>query len=511
MIKQSLGAHNPEILGVADAVAREKGIERDEVIEALELAIQKASRAKYGHEKNIRAHIDRKTGEIMLESYRTVVEESLNQHTEISLEDAKKINPVHELGDEIIQNLPPMDLGRVAAQTAKQIIFQKVRDAERHKQYLEFKDRIGDIINGQVKRVELGNVIVESGRAECFLARDQLLPREIFRPGDRIRCYIMDAREEQRGPQIFLSRTHPHFMAKLFAQEVPEIYDGHIEIKSVARDPGSRAKIAVTSGDRTVDAVGACVGLRGARVQAVINELQGEKIDIIPWSSNPAIFIVNALIPAEATRVVLDEDTNRVEVIVPDDQLSLAIGRRGQNVRLASDLTGWHIDIQSESSAAEKRTNETRNRSNLFVEALDVDDVLAHLLVNEGFTSVEEIVLIPEEDLIAIEGFEKELVDELKSRAKNYLDAKEKENQTKLKNLKVDQSLLDSEGLTAEMIIILGENGIKTGQDLADLAGDELRDLVPLDEAQANKIIMAARAKYYGALDTIESQDNATN
>lgn len=507
MIKQTLGAHNPEILGVADAVAREKGIDRDEVIEALELAIQKASRAKYGHERNIRAHIDRKTGEIMLEAFRVVVEDAQNPHTEITLSEAQKFKSDYQLGDEMIQPLPPIDLGRVAAQTAKQIIFQKVRDAERHKQFLEFKDRIGEIINGQVKRVELGNVIVESGRAECFLARDQLLPRETFRPGDRIRTYIMDAREETRGPQIFLSRTHPHFMAKLFAQEVPEIYDGQIEIKSVARDPGSRAKIAVASGDRTVDAVGACVGLRGARVQAVINELQGEKIDIIPWSSNPAIFVVNALIPAEATKVVLDEETNRVEVIVPDDQLSLAIGRRGQNVRLASELTGWHIDIQSESAASEKRNTETRNRTNLFVEALDVDDVLAHLLVSEGFTSVEEIVLIPEEDLIAIEGFEKELVDELKSRAKNYMDNREKENRSKLKDLKIDNSLLEVEGLTTEMIIILGENGIKTGQDLADLAGDELREFLPIDETHANKIIMTARAKYYDAASDDSSNE----
>jgi N utilization substance protein A len=498
MIKQSAEIQNTEILGVADTVAREKGIDREEVINALETAIQKASRAKYGLERNIRAHIDRKTGSISLMAHLIIVEDVQNDATEISLEDALRVDPNAILGGEIVQPLPPMDFGRVAAQTAKQIIFQKVRDAERQKQYMEFKDRLGELISGQVKRVEFGNVIVEIGRAEGFLPRDQLLPKENFKPGDRIRCYIMDVKEELRGPQIFLSRTHSQFMAKLFAQEVPEIYDGLIEVKAVARDPGSRAKIAVTSGDRSIDPVGACVGLRGSRVQAVINELQGEKIDIIPWSANPAIFVVNALIPAEATKVVLDEETHRVEVIVPDDQLSLAIGRRGQNVRLASELTGWHIDIMSESEESNKRTTETKMRSGLFVEALDVDDVLAHLLVSEGFTSVEEIVLVPLEELVAIEGFEKELAEELKKRASNYLEQKNKEYQEKFKELNIDQSLSSLEGLKPEMIITLSKSDIKNIEDFANLAGDELREILPeLSKESANQMIMNARAHWF--------------
>lgn len=500
MVTHTTGIINTEILSVADTVAREKGIDREEVILAMEMAIQKASRAKYGMERNIQASIDRKTGEISLASIITVVDEVVDEHTEIDLKEARKIHPEINVGEEIRTPLPPIDLGRVAAQTAKQIIFQKVRDAERQKQHEEFKDRIGEIISGQVKRVEFGNVIVEMGRAEGFLARDQLIPRESFRPGDRIRCYIMDVRQEVRGPQIFLSRTHPQFMAGLFKQEVPEIYDGLIEIKSVARDPGSRAKISVTSGDRGIDPVGACVGLRGSRVQAVINELQGEKIDIIPWSGNPAVFVVNALIPAEATKVVLDEETNRVEVIVSDDQLSLAIGRRGQNVRLASELTGLHIDILSESEESNRRTTETKMRSALFVEALDVDEVLAHLLVNEGFTSVEEIVMIPEHDLLAIEGFEKELVDELKSRAQNFLDQQDQENQKKYLDLQIDKSLIESKGLTPKMVIALAQKGIKNGNDLADLASDELREILPdIAEDVANQIIMNARAKWFNS------------
>ncbi len=370
-----------ELIQVADVVAREKGIEREEVIEAMEQAIQKAGRSKYGPDHDIRAVIDRRTGEIWLKRCTTVVEEVEDEITEISLEQAKKLDPTLEVGSVMEEPLPPIDFGRIAAQTAKQVIVQKVRDAERQRQYQEFKDRAGEVINGVVKRVEYGNVTVDLSRAEAVLRRDRLLPRETFRQGDRIRAYIEDVREEPRGPQIFLSRTHPEFMKELFKQEVPEVYDGIIEIKSVARDPGSRAKIAVISYDSSIDPVGACVGMRGSRVQAVVGELQGEKIDIIPWSEDPATFVVNALAPAEVSKVVLDEDAGRIEVVVPDEQLSLAIGRRGQNVRLASMLTGWDIDILTEQEESDRRKEEFRVRSEIFIDQLDIDDVIAGLLV----------------------------------------------------------------------------------------------------------------------------------
>ncbi|TAN65222.1 MAG: transcription termination/antitermination protein NusA, partial [Magnetospirillum sp.] len=362
----------PELLQVADAVARDKGIDRDEVLEAMEQAIQKAGRSKYGHEHDIRAHIDRKTGEIHLARYIEVVEEIENEATQQALKQVLKKKPDAQIGDFLIDPLPPIDFGRIAAQTAKQVIVQKVRDAERQRQFNEYKDRIGEVSNGLVKRVEFGNVIVDLGRAEALLRRDELIPRETFRTGDRVRAYIYDVRTEPRGPQIFLSRTHPVFMAKLFAQEVPEIYDGIIEIKAVARDPGSRAKIAVLSHDSSIDPVGACVGMRGSRVQAVVAELQGEKIDIIQWSPDIATFVVNGLAPAEVTKVVMDEEAGRIEVVVPDDQLSLAIGRRGQNVRLASQLTQWNIDILTEAEESERRTEEFRTRSSMFIQALDV-------------------------------------------------------------------------------------------------------------------------------------------
>lgn len=492
------GTIRMEILGVADMVAREKGIDREEVIEAMEVAIQKSSRARYGMERDIRATIDRKTGEISLYAYREVVEEVENDVTQISLKEATTRDPLLKIGEFLKEPLPPIDLGRVAAQTAKQVIFQRVRDAERQRQYNEYKNRIGDIINGQVKRVEFGNVIIELGQSEALLARDQLLPRETFRSGDRIRAYIMDVRQELRGPQVFLSRSNPGFMTKLFAQEVPEIYEGVIEIKAVARDPGSRAKIAVYSADKSLDPVGACVGMRGSRVQAVTSELQGEKVDIIPWSSNPAVFIVNALVPAEATKVVLDEDMHRVEVVVPDDQLSLAIGRRGQNVRLASILTSWGIDVISESQESERRNAQVKNLSRLFVEALDVDDVLAHLLVTEGFITVEEVAYIDLKDLVAIEGFEEELANELKSRAQTYLEKKDVEFTKQFKELGVDKSLTKFPGLTPKMLVTLGENNIKNLNDLADLASDELRELFShLTEAEANEMIMETRKNWF--------------
>src|SRR5262245_41113540 len=405
-----------ELLQVADAVAREKGIERDEVLEAMEQAIQKAGRSKYGHEHDIRAAIDRKTGDIRLARYRQVADPIENEFTQISPEDPRAQGL--STGEFLVEDLPPIDFGRIAAQTAKQVIVQKVREAERKRQYEEYKGRKGEIVNGLVKRVEFGNVTVDLGRAEAMLRRDELLPRETFRVGDRVRALIYDVREEQRGPQIFLSRTHPDFMAKLFAQEVPEIYDGIIEIKAVARDPGSRAKIAVLSNDSSIDPVGACVGMRGSRVQAVVGELQGEKIDIIPWSGDPATFVVNALATAEVSKVVLDEDARRIEVVVAEDQLSLAIGRRGQNVRLASMLTGWNIDILTEDEESERRLEEFRSRSKMFIDALDVDDTIAELLVTEGFTNIEEVAFVPVEELASIEGFDEDVARELRERAR---------------------------------------------------------------------------------------------
>jgi N utilization substance protein A len=490
----------PELLQVADAVARDKGIDRDEVLEAMEQAIQKAGRSKYGHEHDIRAHIDRKSGEIQLARYIEVVEEVENEATQFTLKQALKKKPDAQLGDFLVDPLPPIDFGRIAAQTAKQVIVQKVRDAERQRQFNEYKDRVGEISNGLVKRVEFGNVIVDLGRAEGLLRRDELIPRETFRTGDRVRAYIYDVRQEPRGPQIFLSRTHPVFMAKLFAQEVPEIYDGIIEIKAVARDPGSRAKIAVLSHDSSIDPVGACVGMRGSRVQAVVAELQGEKIDIIQWSPDIATFVVNALAPAEVTKVVMDEEAGRIEVVVPDDQLSLAIGRRGQNVRLASQLTQWNIDILTEAEESERRTEEFRSRSNMFINALDVDDVIAHLLVTEGFSSVEEVAYVPLEDIAEIEGFDENVAEELQGRARNFLAEQDERYDAMRKDLGVADEVAAIEGLAPVMLVKLGEKGVKTLDDLGDLAGDELLDIVGKDamtEDEANAVIMAARAHWF--------------
>ena len=490
----------PELLQVADAVARDKGIDRDEVLEAMEQAIQKAGRSKYGHEHDIRAHIDRKTGEILLSRHMEVVDVVENEATQMTPAQAKRKKPDAAVGDFIIDALPPIDFGRIAAQTAKQVIVQKVRDAERQRQFNEFRDRSGEIVNGLVKRVEFGNVVVDLGRAEALLRRDELIPREAFRTGDRVRAYIYDVRQEPRGPQIFLSRTHPQFMAKLFAQEVPEIYDGIIEIKSVARDPGSRAKIAVVSRDSGIDPVGACVGMRGSRVQAVVAELQGEKVDIIQWSGDPATFIVNALAPAEVAKVVLDEEANRIEVVVPDDQLSLAIGRRGQNVRLASQLTDWSIDILTEAEESERRTEEFASRSKMFVDALDVDDVIAHLLVTEGFSSVEEVGFVPLEDLTDIEGFDENVAAELQQRARVFLEEQDERNSVRRRELGVDDAVAAIEGLTTGNLVRLGEKGIKTLDDLGDLAGDELIDILGKDALtadQANAVIMAARAHWF--------------
>ncbi|MEE8532422.1 MAG: transcription termination factor NusA [Alphaproteobacteria bacterium] len=509
----SAGFDQAELLQVADAVAREKGIERDTVLDAMEQAIQHAGKRKYGQEHDIRAEIDRESGDITLMRYLEVAEMVENPATQVSIAEARERNPEAQVGDFLTEALPPIEFGRIAAQTAKQVIVQKVREAERERQYDEYKDRVSEIVNGLVKRVEYGNVMVDLGRGEALLRRDELLPRESFHLGDRVRAYIYDVRREQRGPQIFLSRTHPQFMAKLFAQEVPEIYDSIIEIKSVARDPGSRAKIGVLSNDSSIDPVGACVGMRGSRVQAVVAELQGEKIDIIQWSPDTATFVVNALAPAEVTKVVLDEDAQRIEVVVPDDQLSLAIGRRGQNVRLASQLSGWDIDILTEAEESDRRTEEFRTRSQAFVDVLDVDDVIAHLLVTEGFSSVEEVAFVPVEELAGIEGFDEGVAEELRERARVHLDERDRELSKRRTELGVTDELAETSGLSPMLLVMLGEQGIKKLDDLADLASDELLEMVPenaLTEEDADDIIMAARAHWFGE-DEVASQDETAS
>ncbi|NND49829.1 MAG: transcription termination/antitermination protein NusA [Rhizobiales bacterium] len=469
-----VSANRLELLQIADAVARDKSIDKEIVIAAMEDAIQKAAKSRYGAENEIRAEIDPKTGEMKLSRLLEVVDEATSDATEISLETARARNPAAQIGDFIAEALPPFDFGRIAAQNAKQVIVQKVRDAERERHYEEFKDRIGDVVSGMVKRVEYGNVVVDLGRAEAIVRRDELLPRETFHTGDRVRAYIYDVRREQRGPQIFLSRTHPQFMSKLFMQEVPEIYDGIIEIMSVARDPGSRAKIAVLSRDSSIDPVGACVGMRGSRVQAVVNELQGEKIDIIQWNDDAATFIVNGLAPAEVAKVVLDEEASRIEVVVPDDQLSLAIGRRGQNVRLASQLTGWDIDILTEAEESERRQNEFVERSTMFMESLDVDEMIAQLLASEGFSSVEELAYVPVAEIAEIEGFDEETAAEIQQRAADYLAAREAELDARRLELGVADELKEIEGITTAMLVAMGENDIKSTEDLAGCVPDDL-------------------------------------
>jgi len=474
MAQAGVSANRLELLQIAESVAREKSIDRTIVIAAMEDAIQKAAKSRYGSENELRAEIDSETGEIQLTRLLEIVDTVTMEATQISLKEARRRNKAAELGDYIAEDLPPLDFGRVAAQNAKQVIVQKVREAERERQFEEYKDRIGEIVNGLVKRVEYGNIIVDLGRGEAIVRRDEALPRENFRYGDRIRAYIYDVRAEQRGPQIFLSRTNPEFMAKLFSQEVPEIYDSIVEIKSVARDAGSRAKIAVLSNDSAIDPVGACVGMRGSRVQAVVNELQGEKIDIIQWSPDAATFIVNALAPAEVVKVVLDEEAERIEVVVPDTQLSLAIGRRGQNVRLASQLTGWDIDILTEAEESERRQTEFAERSQMFMETLDVDEVIAQLLASEGFSLVEETAYVEIAEIANIEGFDEETALEIQTRAREYLERREKELDTKRKELGVEDEVLATPGMTPEMLVALGENEIKTVEDFAGCASDDL-------------------------------------
>jgi N utilization substance protein A len=494
-----ISANRLELLQIADAVAREKSIDRKIVLQAMENAIQKAAKSRYGAENDIRCEIDPKTGETRLTRVLAVVENVENEATEIRLADAQRRNPEAKIGDLIAESLPPLEFGRVAAQNAKQVIVQQVREAERDRQFAEYKDRVGEIINGTVKRAEYGNVIVDLGRAEGIIRRDEMIPRETPKYGDRVRAYIYDVRREQRGPQIFLSRARPEFMARLFAQEVPEIYDGVVEIKSVARDPGSRAKIAVVSKDSSIDPVGACVGMRGARVQAVVNELQGEKVDIIQWSPDAASFIVNALAPAEVSKVVLDEDSARIEVVVPESQLSLAIGRRGQNVRLASQLTGWDIDILTEQEESERRQKEFAERTQLLMDSLDVDEVIAQLLVTEGFASVEEVAFVDLAEIANIEGFDEGTAEQIQARARDYLEQQETERDTKRRELGVADELAEVQGVTTSMLVAFGEHGIKTLEDLADCATD---DLIGWTERKKEKDSEPVRHK--GVLDGFE-------
>ncbi|HEU4704661.1 MAG TPA: transcription termination factor NusA [Sphingomicrobium sp.] len=526
-------ANKAELLAIADAVAREKLIDRGIVIEAMEDAIQRAARARYGAENDIRAKLDPQTGDLRLWRVVEVVEEVDDYFKQVDLKGAQKLKGDAQVGDFIVDPLPPIEFGRIAAQAAKQVIFQKVRDAERERQYEEFKDRAGEVITGVVKRVEFGHVVVDLGRAEGVIRRDQQIPREMVRVGDRIRSLILSVRREARGPQIFLSRAHPDFMKKLFAQEVPEIYDGIIEIKAAARDPGSRAKIGVISHDSSIDPVGACVGMKGSRVQAVVQELQGEKIDIIPWSEDLATFVVNGLQPATVSRVVIDEEEGRIEVVVPDDQLSLAIGRRGQNVRLASQLTNSQIDILTEADASEKRQREFVERSEMFQNELDVDETLAQLLVAEGFTTLEEVAYVNAEEISAIDGFDEDLAAELQSRAGEALERREAAAREERRKLGVDDALAELPHLTEAMLVTLGRANIRTLDDLADLATDELiqkkrpeqrRQREPsnrpedkggilheygLTEEQGNEIIMAARAHWFED-DSSGSEDDSS-
>jgi N utilization substance protein A len=478
MTVTGISANRLELLQIADAVAREKSIEKEIVVEAIEEAIQKAARSRYGAEHDIRVHIDPKTGETTITRVVTVVEddaEEVNEYAQKRLADALRDDKDAVVGKTYTEVLPPFEFGRVQTQMARQVVTGKVREAERERQYEEFKDRVGEIVNGVAKRVEYGNVIVDLGRGEAIMRRDQSIPRENFQVGDRVRAYIYDVRQETKGPQIMLSRAHGGFMAKLFAQEVPEVYDGVIEIRAVARDPGSRAKMAVVSNDSSIDPVGACVGMRGSRVQAVVAELQGEKIDIIQWSPDEATFLVNALAPAEVTKVVMDEEDERVEVVVPDEQLSLAIGRRGQNVRLASQLTGWQIDIMTESQESERRQREFAERTQLFQEALDVDEVIAQLLVTEGFVTVEDVAYVELGEVAAIEGFDEDTAEEIQARARDFLEREAAEYDAKRRALGVEDEVLEVEGVTLPIAVALGEGEVKTVEDLAGLVPDDIR------------------------------------
>ena len=521
-------ANQLELLQTAEAVAREKMIDPGLVIEAMEESLARAAKSRYGAEMDIRVSIDRKTGRAAFTRVRTVVEdeELENYQSELTVAQAKQYLDDPKVGDTIVDEVPPVEMGRIAAQSAKQVILQKVREAERDRQYEEFKDRAGTIINGVVKREEYGNVIVDVGAGEAILRRNEKIGRESYRPNDRIRCFVKDVRREARGPQIFLSRTDPQFMAELFKMEVPEIYDNIIEIKAVARDPGSRAKIAVVSYDSSIDPVGACVGMRGSRVQAVVNELQGEKIDIIPWNEDVPTFLVNALQPAEVSKVVLDEDAERIEVVVPDEQLSLAIGRRGQNVRLASQLTGLDIDILTEEEESQRRQAEFALRTKLFMETLDLDEFFAQLLVAEGFTSLEEVAYVEIDELLVIDGVDGDTAKELQARARDFLDAQAKKAMEHARELGVQDSLVNFEGLTPQMIEALAEDGLLSIEDFAtcadwELAGgwttvdgerqkdDGILEKFDMDLEEAQTLVMTARIQlgWVDPADLVEEKE----
>ncbi len=492
-----------DIIDVAKNIAKEKGIDEIEVIDAMESAIAKAGRTKYGFELDIRAHVDKKTGKINLFRYQEIVEDinllpSEERINKINISSLSKEQKSLNIGEFVKEELPPLDFGRIAVQTAKQVIFSKVKEAEKIMQFNEFKDRVGEIVNGVVKRVEYGNLIVDLGKGEAILRREELLNREIFRRSDRIRAYINEVKHDLKGPQIFLSRAHNNFLVQLFFQEVPEIYDGIIEVKSVSRDPGSRAKIAVYTKEKSIDPVGACVGMRGSRVQAVVNELQGEKIDIVLWSEDIATFVVNALGPAEVDKVIIEEDLKKIDVIVPDEQLSLAIGRKGQNVRLASSLTGWSIDILTTSQESDRRNEEFKNLSQKFISQLDVDEVIAHLLVTEGFSSIDEVAMVSLEELTSIEGFDENLSKELIERAKTCIEKLRIENLSKLKESGVDEYMLNTNFFSTDQLIKLNENNIKTRDQLADLSNSELIEIFrDMDKEKADEIIMDSRKHWF--------------
>ena len=490
-----------ELIQVAEAVSREKSIDKEEVITAMEEAIEKAARSKYGLERDIRANIDRKNGSINIAQFTEVVEIVENESTQMTYNESQRRNLNVGIGEFYKQSLPPIDFGRIAAQTAKQVISQKVREAERQRQFQEYKDRVGEIVVGTIKRVDNQSVTIDLGRAEAIIKKDQMIPREQLRPGDRLRCFIIEVSEQVKGPQIFLSRASNDFLAALFTQEVPEIYDGIIEIKGVAREPGSRAKISAFSNDPSIDPVGACVGMRGSRVQAVVSELQGEKIEIIPWTDDPVTFVINALAPAVPSKVVMDEDANRMEVVIPDDQLSLAIGRRGQNVRLASQLTGWFVDILTEAEESEKRQEEFSERSKIFIEALDIDDVIAHLMVSEGFITISDIAEASLEELMSIEGFDEDISSELSARAQNFVKMENQRIDSALKELKVKNDLYEFSELSKSNILTLAENNIKTLDELAELDSGELFGIlgnkVFINEDDAGSVIMKARQHWF--------------
>ncbi len=506
MAKQKIKVIREEMLQVANNVAQEKSIDKDSVFEAMEMALEKAARVKYGFERDIRVSVNRENGDINLNSYLEVVESlsEENQINQILLEDANKIDPEIKIGEFIVKKLPQIDLGRVAAQNAKGVIIQKVREADKSRQYNEFKDKVGEIAVGVVKRTEFGNLIVDLGKSEAIIKREELIPREAFKNGDRVRSYIYDVKEDVKGYQIFLSRTHPEFLSHLFKQEVPEIYEGVIKIKSVARDPGSRAKISVFTEDSTIDPVGACVGMRGSRVQAVVNELQGEKIDIVMWSDNQATFLANALAPAEVSKIFLYEEKNKVEVVIPDEQLSLAIGRKGQNVKLASNLTNLEIDILTEEEEAERRQLEFKEKTQMMIKSLDVEDVIAQLLVTEGYVSVEGIAYESEENLEKIEGFDNDLAKEIISRASNYIKDQNEEDIKIINENILDEELKNLEGINNKMLSLLAKNNIVTLNDFADLATFELTDKeegifknLDIDEKAVDSMIMKAREKWF--------------